>query len=189
MRRSWFKKNIPKQRPNAEIVTTSGPFALTYPDLQFRNCAASWHSGASYWSCAKIPEPRFLSQDSCTKTRRAWRRHTVLGVAHLRKFTSIKGLRTSQWRPSRRSPSRCQRPMRDRPARRVGFGLATAPGRSQNSTLAEHSIERPTSMTDLQIARRTLLAQSGLGIATAFGVGFGPGLEPAEARAGPGGDV
>jgi hypothetical protein len=44
-------------------------------------------------------------------------------------------------------------------------------------------------MTDLQIARRTLLAQSGLGIATAFGVEFGPGLEPAEARAGPGGDV
>jgi pimeloyl-ACP methyl ester carboxylesterase len=44
-------------------------------------------------------------------------------------------------------------------------------------------------MTDLQIARRTLLAQSGLGIATALGAGFGPGLEPAEARAGPGGDV
>jgi pimeloyl-ACP methyl ester carboxylesterase len=44
-------------------------------------------------------------------------------------------------------------------------------------------------MTDLQIARRTLLAQSGLGIATALGAGFGPGLEPAEGRAGPSGDV
>jgi pimeloyl-ACP methyl ester carboxylesterase len=40
-----------------------------------------------------------------------------------------------------------------------------------------------------QIARRTLLAQTGWGIAGAFGSGFGPGLEPAEARAGPGGDV
>jgi hypothetical protein len=38
-------------------------------------------------------------------------------------------------------------------------------------------------MTDLPIARRTLLAQSGLGVATAFGTGFGPSL--AEAKAGP----
>jgi pimeloyl-ACP methyl ester carboxylesterase len=44
-------------------------------------------------------------------------------------------------------------------------------------------------MNHLYIARRTLLAQTGLGIAGAFGSGFGPGLEPAEARAGPGGDV
>jgi pimeloyl-ACP methyl ester carboxylesterase len=42
-------------------------------------------------------------------------------------------------------------------------------------------------MTDLPIARRTLLAQSGLGVATAFGTGFGPSL--AEAKAGPGGDI
>jgi pimeloyl-ACP methyl ester carboxylesterase len=44
-------------------------------------------------------------------------------------------------------------------------------------------------MTDPQIARRSLLAQAGLGIASAFGAGFGPGLAAAAAKAGPGGDV
>jgi pimeloyl-ACP methyl ester carboxylesterase len=44
-------------------------------------------------------------------------------------------------------------------------------------------------MTDFQIARRSLLAQTGLGIATAFGAGFVPGLESAMAKAGPGDDV
>jgi hypothetical protein len=48
-----LRKSIPKQRPNAGIVTTSGRFTLTYLDLQFRNCAASWHSRTSHCFCAK----------------------------------------------------------------------------------------------------------------------------------------
>ncbi len=44
-------------------------------------------------------------------------------------------------------------------------------------------------MTDRQIPRRTLLVQTGLGIAGAFGTGFAAGADPAEAKAGSGGDV
>jgi hypothetical protein len=44
-------------------------------------------------------------------------------------------------------------------------------------------------MISRQIARRTLLTQTGFGLGAAIGAGFGPGLEPAEAKAGPGGDV
>jgi len=43
-------------------------------------------------------------------------------------------------------------------------------------------------MISRQIARRTLLTRTGFGLG-AIGAGFGPGLEPAEAKAGPGGDV
>jgi len=44
-------------------------------------------------------------------------------------------------------------------------------------------------MISRQIARRTLLTRTGFGLGAAIGAGFGPGLEPAEAKAGPGGDV
>jgi alpha-beta hydrolase superfamily lysophospholipase len=43
-------------------------------------------------------------------------------------------------------------------------------------------------MISRQIARRTLLTRTGFGLGAAIGTGFGPGLEPAEAKAGPGGD-
>jgi pimeloyl-ACP methyl ester carboxylesterase len=50
-------------------------------------------------------------------------------------------------------------------------------------------IKREMQMNDRQIARRTLLTQTGLGLATVCSAAFGSGLESAAAKAGPGGDV
>jgi pimeloyl-ACP methyl ester carboxylesterase len=50
------------------------------------------------------------------------------------------------------------------------------------------TVNREKKMISRQIARRTLLTRTGFGLG-AIGAGFGPGLEPAEAKAGPGGDV
>jgi pimeloyl-ACP methyl ester carboxylesterase len=51
------------------------------------------------------------------------------------------------------------------------------------------AFDREADLNDRSSNCTTNAAQTGLGVATAFGAGFGPGLEAAEAKAGPGGDV